>query len=410
MYKPAQWILIDAASQYGKDKLLFDDRLLFGYNILEDIKKTDLSLPAIKSEFKDRIAEAENPEMFAKSLLALKDVLEGTPTGHIISLDAASSGPALLSILTGCVVGMSNTGCIGDTVPDLYNKIYEGMAVEGLVRAQVKKACVPFVYGSDYAPEAVFGDDADEFIAGYKKAVPMAYVARELLINSWNPTALYHEFTAPDGFIAHIEVRDTVDTIGKFRGQTYKYRSSVNMPKRKGAGTKSLAANVTHTYDAFVLRELSARCDYDVEQIQYAKMAIKAHFSKGSKASSLKLQVLGQLAEKFNFVSAEALSHVQLGCLANCSDKYLKALLKHCETMLSYSPFAIRTIHDDFGTSPVNVNEMKNQYNNILVESYYSTWLFDVIEHLSGRSWHHIKPACNPVVAEAIRTNHYAIH
>lgn len=410
MYTPSQWIAIDAAAQFGMDKLPFEERLTHGRAFVERVRSTDLNEESIKEEFMDDIEKAEAPEMFCKSLLSIKDILTGTPNGHLVGLDAASSGPQLLSVLGGCIKGMTNTGVLGEDVPDLYTTIYKEMDNDELTRTQVKKACVPYVYGSDFAPMAVFGEDAEEFVAGYREAVPFAFIARELLINAWNPTALFHEFVLPDGHIAHIEVRDQVSAVGKLLGKSYTYITEVNKAKSKGKGIKSLAANVTHGWDAFVVRELGGRCNYNLSTVQQAKEAIAQHTVEGSRATNIELKKLETLWKVFNFVSVETLNHLVADQLYGIDDTFLAALLELANSMLAYKPFEVRTTHDEFACQANNVNVMQQTYNNILAESFKSSWLFDIIKILTGKSFHHLKPDFNQDVYEAIKNAKYAIH
>ena len=140
MYTAKQWVLIDSGSQFGLDKKHFHERLAFGREVLDMVKEGQ--------DMTSWIEKADEPEMFAKSLLTIQDALEGKPNGHLIGLDAASSGPQILSVLGRCEVGMRNTGALGNEVPDLYTTLYEGMEGDSLTRAQVKNATIPFVYGS----------------------------------------------------------------------------------------------------------------------------------------------------------------------------------------------------------------------------------------------------------------------
>ena len=410
-YTPAQWVLIDAASQFGLDKKTFDDRLLFGRTLVERMETIELTTTNIKEEFKDLIETADEPEMFAKALLTINDILEGRENGHLIGLDAASSGPQLLSVLGGCVIGMSNTGVLGDNVPDLYTTIYNEMDNDKLVRAQVKKACVPYVYGSDHAPEAIFGDDAEEFTNGYSAAVPFAAVARDLMINCWNKDALFHEFPLPDAHIAHIEVRVKSEVNGKLLGKSYTYITEINAPKSRGKGTKSLAANITHGWDAFMVREKGGRANYNYDRVMNSLILLDdANGVVPQVGTNLMLKRLELLSKKFNFVSVEGLQHVECGMLADIDPAYLKALSELAMSMLHKDAYPIRTIHDEFAAHANNLSHMKNLYNVLLVESYASSWLFDTIESLCGMSFHHLKPAFNQDVSDAIGRAKYAIH
>lgn len=241
---PAQWLLVDAASQYGLDKEHFEDRIEFGKELLPLLEQTDINNPEEISLFLDSyLKNADEPEMFGASLLAIRDVLAGRPTGYMVGLDAASSGPQILSCLTRCITGMSNTGAIdsGD-VPDLYTLIKNNMGFEAS-RKDVKKATVPYVYGSKEAPVNVFGEKYTNFIQAYRTVVPWAEWAKNTLIACWNEHALFNQWELPDGGTAHVRVIGKSKTKGKFLGRQYTYIYNENKTKKKGeSGTRSLGA------------------------------------------------------------------------------------------------------------------------------------------------------------------------
>lgn len=71
-------------------------------------------------------------------------------------------------------------------------------------------------------------------------------------------------------------------------GSSFTFRTSVNRPIEKGV---SLAADVTHSLDAYLLRELNRRCNFDRETLRNALELINAmgdiHVTDRSKIVSL---------------------------------------------------------------------------------------------------------------------------
>lgn len=80
MYSDWQWLLIDAASQFGISKVPFEDRIdwtLQNFNQLEALAQT--------KQWK------EHPR-YIKAVMAIRDAQAGKPIGHKIGLDASCSG------------------------------------------------------------------------------------------------------------------------------------------------------------------------------------------------------------------------------------------------------------------------------------------------------------------------------
>lgn len=404
-YSPAQWTLIDLANHYGLDKEIYAKRLAFGREILEEIKQGN--------DMSQWIAKADAPAMFTKAICAVRDILAGKPTGHVIELDACNSGPAILSTMMHCVTGMKNTGVIDTGVrPDGYQTIKDNFVTEvDVERKEVKTATVPYAYGSDHKPLQVFGDELfHEFERAYERTFPMAYLVRKVLINAWDSTALFHEFTSIDGLVAHLECRGSHQTKGTLLGYTYTYTHTVNRPliPMVDQGTKSLVANVTHNADGFVVREFDNRCNYNERVIDQAIAAIDHELTTGSAYESEAFLRLQELGIRHNFRSAAVAEHIKYDHLAGADKAYLVQLRELFVEMLEYPSFETFTIHDAFKFSPQHAERARRHYNNIMAELYESPWLLNVIGDLTGSTIEWDVPT-DPAITEAIRQNNYSI-
>jgi len=261
-YSPLEYIKIDIANQYGLDKKTFRQRIAW----VDSVK----DLPS-------KVTQAESPAQYMAAVLALEDALSGQPTGHLVGLDACASGIAILGILAGCPVTSQNTGVIGQKRMDMYaectkamNELLEAEQLEvHASRKEVKDAQMPHFYGSKARPREIFGEDTYELAAFYMAQETVApgacYMMREFL-DSWQPYALDHSHTLPDGFHAVVPV------LQKFKGKieideldhttlTYVYENNVGTEKGL-----AVAANMTHAVDAFLVRETVRRCHYQQEE------------------------------------------------------------------------------------------------------------------------------------------------
>lgn len=435
-FTPAQWVLIDAANTYGLDKETYEDRLKFGRELLEKVKaEEDLSAMT---------KEADTPPLFVKSLYAIEDILAGNPTSHIIELDAVNSGPQLLSVLLHCKTGMRNSGVINTGVrPDGYNIILDNMnqftreqtedvedtAISNpnakvivredggaIERKEVKNAAVPYAYGSDHKPIQVFGQDVFHvFEEGYARTFPLAAWIRQVLINAWDSSALYHEFESIDGFVSHLECRGTVSTKSTIQGYTYTYIQEENRPLVPGfdQGTKSLVANVTHSGDAFLVREMKARCQHSPSKMARIVKQLEDYLrdpesQSKSTPANLRLHKLAALSERHNFVSAAMFDHIEGSCLRHLGKTLLGKLLTLAKRMLERGAFYMITIHDAFKCSPMNAEAMRMTYNEIIAELYESPWLLNVVEDLTGVKYEWVEE-CDDETRDAILDSDYMI-
>ena len=93
-----EYLCIDAANHYGMDKELFETRIQF---IEDNIDNLDLLAD-----------KAEEPELFRKASMVIDRARRGLAVGHIVHFDACCSGIQIMSALTGCIAGAYNTGMI----------------------------------------------------------------------------------------------------------------------------------------------------------------------------------------------------------------------------------------------------------------------------------------------------------
>lgn len=113
-----EYLLIDVATQYGLDKLTFEERMNW----------TNSMLAATPTMLEEVTYQAENKPLYQKAVMALRKAQQGLPTGHLVGLDATCSGIQIMSVLTGCVSGANATGLIDPNVrADAYSSTTKKM-------------------------------------------------------------------------------------------------------------------------------------------------------------------------------------------------------------------------------------------------------------------------------------------
>ena len=200
-YTGYQWLLIDIANAFGKDKLVFEKRVEWveeNIEILESLTE-----------------KAETKPLFIKAVQALRKAQQRIPTGHMVAVDGSASGIQMLSVLSGCITGATASGLVNPNKrADAYTEVTEAMnTILGggfsISRSDAKRSIMTSFYGSKQIPKELFGEDTPEINAFYEavyQCAPGAWNLLQDLIGAWNPYALEHTWVLPDGFVAKVKV------------------------------------------------------------------------------------------------------------------------------------------------------------------------------------------------------------
>lgn len=385
-----EYLLIDAANQFGLDKDNFAPRIAWAtenLNQLEDL--------AEGKEWKER-------PLYLKAVQAIRKAQRGEATGHMVGFDAICSGMQIMSAMTGCEAGSRATGLI-DTGnrPDAYTSVTDAMRdllghLRKVDRADAKDATMKTLYGSKEEPKAIFGQGTPELNAFYEALYQVAPGACELLqdlLGSWNPNALAHSWVLPDGFQARVRVmvdHETRIEVDELDHATFTYRYYENAPAPKGL---SNAANPVHSVDAYILRSLIRRCSYDRAHIEDASevlqetlvaRALWPNDPKIRQQCPEQVEALIQRYQDTQMADILILDYCDDYDLQQLSTNHLKALAQIVNSMLEHQPFPIICVHDEFKCHANNMNHLRQHYINILAELADSNVLDDILSQLYG--------------------------
>lgn len=350
-----QYLCIDVANNFGLDKLLFEERIQWVHDHLDELEAL--------------LDQAETKPLYLKAVMALRKAQQGIPTGHLVGLDASCSGIQIMSALTGCVAGATATGLVDPNkradayteTTQVMNQILGGAGVS-VSRKDAKAALMTTMYGSKATPKSIFGEGTRELEAFYEAIQVVAPGAWELLqdlLNSWRPYALEHRWKLPDGFDARIKVMQSYSEVNdgpcrievdELDHATFTYEFYINVGSKKGL---SNAANVVHSMDAYVLREMHRRCNYDPCLLRevHALLAEEQHNRAGMADCEVdydtKLGYYIAQWERSTLVSAVILPHIQADNVYLLPRALLDKLVDLVERIRSYRPFALVTVHDE---------------------------------------------------------------
>ncbi len=262
----ARWLAIDIANQFGLDKETWAVRLAW-------FKKNQSKLESLADQ-------ADKPILFRKAVRAWRKHQTGQPTNHIMGLDAISSGIQVMAILSGCkitakTVGLINTKRREDLYSAVRDELQEQLGIP-IERDTVKYPLMTFMYGSQAVPRARLaplkglGQNGEQaFYKAIKNKLPGAEMLRDLFLSLHRGDVIEYSWTLPDGFKAIIPVLKTIIKrleIDELEHSKVSYAQEVVAPKYLG-DDRSLAANIIHSVDAFIAREMIRRCQFDMAAI-----------------------------------------------------------------------------------------------------------------------------------------------
>ena len=379
-----EYLLIDLANQADKDKLTFQNRI-------EWAKDT---IPYMES-LADTVGKTK--PLYLKACMAIRKAMNKQPMGHMVAMDAVCSGLQIMSVLTNCESGARATGLINpDIRSDAYGEVTQTMekilgGSINISRDHAKKATMTAFYGSKAEPINTFGEDTKELEAFYKTlevVAPGAWALLEVLVDSWEPYALQHSWTLPDGFSAIVKVEDTEEhkiEVDELDHATFTYYLSVNKGKKKGV---SNAANVIQSIDAYILRSMHRRCNYDVKVVLNVLEILKEHYINKIMGIGHSFKLEGQAAyyydlyKKTGLVDVVILPYITKHNIEAFSNDFKSKLFNILEGMSNYNSFELVTIHDSFASHPNNVNHVRYQYKEILADIAESDLLKDILTQL----------------------------
>ena len=400
-YNGFEYLLIDAANAMGMDKELFPVRIQWAKDNLDNLE-------ALASE-------AEEYPLYVKAVLAIRDAQNHIPTGHMMGLDACSSGSQIMGAIMGCYTTCLNTGLVDPTVrPDAYTSVTGAInsrisqAIQ-LPRKLVKDAVMPWSYGSEAKPEEYLVKDSPAhkaFPDACYEVLPGVVILRRWLIDSWEPFALEQTVVFPDGFTAVLRRMVKYDgkenptkkiEVDEINHATFSHIYQENAGKEFGV---SNCANPIHGLDGMIVREIGRRCNYTQHWVENS-------FHLIGEEIKLRGLAVGTPTDDTKFLATNYCTNLTWVEAAALTDNQVLRIGKRLNEMLGYKPFPVVAVHDEMKCSPNNMNTVRYWYKEILAEFADSDIASDILTQLYGSEYHVQK--MHPNMGELIRKSEYAL-
>lgn len=309
---------IDLANCYGLDKSTWNERLTW----VEDNKNC----------LRQQISDAKEPYMFQKALLAYEGTLKNIPSGHNMFLDATSSVLQIMAALSGChhtayAVNLINSDERKDVYTDLANSMNKELDSHDKVdRKLVKKPMMTHFYNK-MVQDTLNDNQKLIFYKVLSDSFPGAEAVKNIINQCWDKTATHHTWILPDGHVAKVNVTEMCNVriaVNELDGSSFTYRyEKIACSDR----TSSLAPNVIHSIDAYIVRELVHQAYDEGFQVAHIHDSFTTHPNNMQRVRELYTSILAKIANSnllSNIVSDILNKTIQLSKFSNnLGDKIL---------------------------------------------------------------------------------------
>lgn len=403
-FSPKQYLQIDIANNFGLDKKNWNERLAW-FNEHEPVLENMLS-------------QADEPALYFAGVQAWRAVQDGEAIGYPISLDATCSGMQILAAITGdrsagqlCnVLDFTEEGVAqrrdGYTV--IYDYMQNKLGNAGRIsRDDAKQAVMTSLYGSQAVPKEVFGTGMvlSTFYRTMMELAPAAWELNETFLKIWDSSRDLYSWVLPDNGHIHVKVIGQVSTRVHFLDEPYDVITKKQMPIEEG---RSLGANVTHSLDGMIVREMTRRCSYNPRMIAKIKHIIAniddtilTEEPKGENANMTEILWGHYMAS--GYLSARILDYIDEVTIHLVDVNAIQELINS----LPAKPFQVISVHDCFRCLPNYGNDLRRQYNRQLYLLAKSNILSFLFTQLMG---HDVKIGkLDPTMVDGILESNYAL-
>lgn len=374
LFTATQYLQMDIAAQHSCSSLSWDDRLAW--------------FAANEHQLEQLTGSAEEPQLYIAAVQAWRDVQEGKAIGYPISLDATASGLQILSCLAGdknaaAITNVFDTGARRDAYMVIYQRMLAAIGGQAKVtRKQAKNALMTALFGSTGVPKQVFGAGTPLLNIFYRTVngtIPHAWALNEAFLAMWDPAVDRYGWVMPDGFTVNVKVMDHQIERVPFMNRVVEIVTKRQGPSPEG---RSIAANMTHSIDGFLVREMGRMCDYDPAKIARVRDALANGTGTCVDIPKSKMLIkLRDLGIESGYMSYRILDYITPENVGLIDRQQISFMLD----AMPVHPFKVLSNHDCFRVLPTYGNDLRLMYNVCLAKLAYSDMLSFLVSQLKGR-------------------------
>lgn len=237
------------------------------------------------------------------------------------------------------------------------------------------------LYGSEAEPEKLFtGEELKVFYETMEEEVPNCWELNQFFLNFLKGSmALSYDWVMPDNFHVHCPVTETVYKEVECLGEVVVVGKKVNQPHSRN---RSLSANVVHSIDGFLTRELIRRCNTPLQVREHVQRLLDTGASTllEVEPDNEMFNILWKNYEKTGFLSARILPYLDAYNIKQVDKIKVQDLLN----TVTKKTFPIKTIHDCYVTHPNNASSLLQVFRELYAELAESNMLKSILEDILG--------------------------
>lgn len=187
---------------------------------------------------------------------------------------------------------------------------------------------------------------------------PLIWQIKNKFITDLNPEAYGFDWIMPDNFHVHIDLKDNVEHSFSFMGRDFTFETKEKMPV---PGTKCVPADIAHSLDSLILREVTTLAMYNPIQIQRVRDLLQGKNKNSSYKNQKNEDMVANLLQRYeetNFLSARILDYLDASTIKKVPEEELKELLDYVPN----KPFQVAAIHDSYNVLPNYGNDVRRLY------------------------------------------------
>jgi hypothetical protein len=334
---PIEWLMCDVARSYGLDKATWAERLAW------TVSHRELQ------------EGAKEPFLYRSAWNAWQQALRGEPIDHPISLDATASGIQCLALMAQDSQSAFAVNLGTQVVNNPYRTVKDHMGEYDY--ELVKRATMTSFYESVATPQQLFGEDYGKFVEAARTMLPGPWAMKDAIASCMTYKDSYR-WTMMDGYRVNMIVTAPVECEMDIGAG---HKVSWIEHRQADVGTKGLTANVTHSLDALVLREVLRRthCSYQwVDETPFDELR--------EKDIVLMQSILRW--RRTEFLSVEFLEHVD-----SLNQHLVPQELRDAVDRLTTCPnMYIQPIHDCYRVRAVDANALFAIVTEVMADLAYA--------------------------------------